>query len=60
MSKKETKKRKQEPPFFDIQQVASCTECTGILPAQIETDEEGQAVSQLQSTYPVRPPEGGK
>ena len=44
-----------EDPLFDIQQVASATECTGILPAQVETGPEGEAVSSLESIHPIQP-----
>ena len=33
------------------------TECTGILPAQIETGEEGEAISALEGVFPVLPPQ---
>jgi len=52
------KKRGKKKPLFDIRQAASCTECTGLLPAQIQTDEEGEAISELQNVFPVLPPDG--
>ncbi len=39
-------------------QAASMTECTGILPAQIETDDEGESIAALQSIPPVIAPHG--
>jgi len=54
------KKQQNEPrgphPLFDIQQAASMTECTGILPAQIETEAEGESVSGLENIFPIHPP----
>ena len=35
------------------------TECTGALPAQIETGEEGQAISALESIHVILPPDQG-
>ena len=66
---KRNKKKKQPPkepfpqprdPLFDIQQAASMTECTGALPAQIETGEQGRAISALESIHVILPPEEGK
>lgn len=51
------KKRKARQPLFDIEQAASCTECTGLLPAQVQTNEEGEAVAQLMNIFPVVPPD---
>ena len=42
-------------PFFDVQQTVSCTECTGLLPAQIQTEEQAESVSSLESIHPVKP-----
>ena len=54
--KKETPRHNpSRDPLFDPEQVASATECTGILPAQIETAEQGESISQLQSIYAVAP-----
>ena len=59
-----SRKRRLKPytpasdPLFDIRQAASMTECTGILPAQIETAEEGESLSALEDVYPPVPPEG--
>ena len=44
--------------LFDIEQAASMTECTGILPFQIQTEEEGESVSALESIHPIQPPAG--
>lgn len=52
------KKKKQKTPLPDIAQAASMTECTGLLPAQVEGDEEAEATAALQGIFPVRPPEG--
>ena len=55
-----SRRKQEEPPpnpshdpFFDVEKVASCTECTGILPAQIQTGEQGQAVAALQSIHNI-------
>ncbi len=45
----------EKDPIFDIQQAASMTECTGILPAQIGTDEEAESIADLESIHPVQP-----
>ena len=51
-------KKRQEPlpdPFFDVEQVASATECTGLMPAQIQDAEQGEDLSRLESIHRIRP-----
>ena len=45
-----------DDPLFDIRQAASMTECTGILPAQIETPDEKRNIAELGA---IHPPENG-
>ena len=58
-----SRKRRLKPdtpahdPLFDIQQAASMTECTGILPAQIETPDEKRNIAELGA---IHPPEDGR
>ncbi len=58
MSRKHSKKSRgpSEPsavdPLFGAQQAASMTECTGILPAQVETPEEQRAIAALGAIHP--------
>ena len=50
------RKRRVQPeddPLFDVQQAASMTECTGILPAQPETPEERRTVAELGAIHPA-------
>ncbi len=53
-----SRKRRANPPaqasdpLFDIQQAASMTECTGILPAQAETLEEKRNIAELGAIHP--------
>lgn len=54
------KKRGQKRPLFDIAQAASAAECTGLLPAQVETEEEGENVAALMNVFPIAPPDGEK
>ena len=41
-----------DDPLFDIQQAASMTECTGILPAQTDTPDERRNIAQLGAIHP--------
>ena len=54
-TKKHPLRPAEDDPFYDIQQAASMTECTGILPAQIGTDEEAESIAALESVHPVQP-----
>ena len=53
-----SRKRRAKPhipvndPVFDIQQAASMTECTGILPAQVESPEEQRHIADLGAIHP--------
>ena len=52
------RKRRAKPdisandPLFDIQQAANMTECTGILPAQVESPEEQRHIVDLRAIHP--------
>ncbi len=54
-AKKRALPEREKDHMFDIQQAASMTECTGILPAQIGTDEEAESIAALESVHPVQP-----
>lgn len=57
-NKREKARRKPEgkcDPFPETDQAASCTECTGLLPAQIETEEQGENVAALQGIHRILP-----
>ena len=53
-----SRKRRAKPdtsandPLFDIRQAASMTECTGILPAQVERPEEQRSIANLGAIHP--------
>ena len=53
-----SRKRRLKPltpandPLFHIQQAASMTECTGILPAQPETADEKRNIAELGAIHP--------
>ena len=55
--KHKAKKRDNKNPFFDLDQVASATECTGILAAQVQTEDEAESISALEGIHPIQPPE---
>lgn len=45
---------KEDNPFFDPDRVSSATECTGILAAQVQTDEEAERISSLQGIHKIK------
>ena len=53
------RKRRAKPvaagddPLFRVQQAASMTECTGLLPAQVETAEEKRNIAALGGIHPA-------
>ena len=40
-------------PIFQAQEVSSATECTGLMPAQIETEDEGRNLAEMQVIHPI-------
>ena len=47
-------------PFFGPEQAASSTECTGLLPAQVETDDEAENLAALQGIHRIQSTEHEK
>lgn len=58
--KEEQKKNPSRDPIFKAQEVTSATDCTGLMPAQIETDAEGEALSELEGIHPPKITEDDK
>ena len=44
----------KDDSLFNIQQAASMTECTGLLPAQVETPEEKRNIADLGAIHPPK------
>ncbi len=57
---RQTGKEHKPNSFFDLDQVASATECTGILAAQVQTDEEAENISALEGIHAIQPPDEKK
>ena len=55
MSKKHLRHGRGNDAFNDAEQVVSATECTGLMPAQIETGEQGEQLASLQNIPPIQP-----
>lgn len=45
------KKRKGGDPFFNVQKVGSATECTGLMPALPQTEEEDKNSAALYAIH---------
>jgi len=58
--KEEQKKNTSRDPIFKAQEVSSATECTGLMPAQIETDAEGEELADLGAIHPPAAPRDKK
>ncbi|MBQ2699535.1 MAG: hypothetical protein IJF65_00080 [Clostridia bacterium] len=48
---------KDRDPFYDIENIASATECTGLIPAQVEDEEQVENYARLYAVHPVKPRE---
>lgn len=42
------------PPERDIEELASFTECTGLIPAAVPTDEEAEDYARMYGIHPVK------
>lgn len=53
------KKAMQAPenplPIMDVEDLASATECTGLIPAGLQTPEEGENYAQLYAIHEQKP-----
>ena len=54
---RQPKEEKENNTFFDLDQAASATECTGILAAQVQDAEEAESISALEGIHSIKPPE---
>jgi len=45
------------PPVSDIHKVAASTECTGLIPSAVESEEEAENYQQLYGIHKQRPAE---
>ena len=53
IKKEEPKKNPSHDPVFNGENVVSATECTGLLPAQIQNAQEGENLSRLEGIHPI-------
>lgn len=51
------RRKKPESLSEDTMRAASMTECTGILPAQVQTDDQAENVAELENIFPPLPPD---
>ena len=55
--KHKNKRREQnDNSFYNLDRAASATECTGLLAAQVQSEEEAESVSALEGIHTIRPP----
>jgi len=43
------------PPEREVEELASFTECTGLIPAGVPTEEEAEALARLYGVHPIKP-----
>ena len=53
IKKEEPRKNPSRDPVLDVGNVVSATECTGLLPAQIQSAQEGETVASLEDIHPI-------
>lgn len=49
--------QRNDLPFEENENIASATECTGLMPAPAETEEEAEDYARLYRVHPVKPKE---
>lgn len=42
------------PPIRDVEDLASCTECTGLIPAGVPTEDEAEDYARLYAIHPIK------
>lgn len=47
--------RVPEDPFFDQESVVSATDCTGLMPTQVEFPDQADQLSQLEGIHRIKP-----
>ena len=47
-------KRKSEDPIFDVEKVASVTECTGLIPSLPQSESEDENYARLYATHSAK------
>ncbi len=43
------------PPIRDIEDLASATECTGLIPAGVPSEDEAEEYARLYGVHPIKP-----
>jgi hypothetical protein len=43
------------PPVIEVENLASATECTGLVPAGLQTEEEGENYAELYAIHKQKP-----
>ena len=56
--KRHRRKRREQTAkaSYTLDRAASATECTGLLAAQVQSEEEAESVSALEGIHTIRPP----
>ena len=52
---KKPEKERVQPLLYDVEELASATECTGLTPAAVQSPEEGEAYAQLYAIHQQKP-----
>lgn len=55
MEQNNNQKKLANPPIFDIEQVSSTTECTGLIPAAVESEAEAETYTHLYAIHKQKP-----
>lgn len=40
--------------FVDVEKIPSATECTGLMPTMVETDDEAENLCRLEGIHPIK------
>lgn len=52
---KTEKEKRPDPVVQEVENLASATECTGLVPAAVQTPEEGSSYAQLYAIHEQKP-----
>lgn len=43
------------PPMVEMENLATATECTGLIPAAVETEDQAEDYAQMMAVHPIKP-----
>jgi hypothetical protein len=49
------RERLPNPPMVEMENLATATECTGLIPAAVETEDQAEDYARMMAVHPTKP-----